>query len=314
MGRLWRDLLQLRSEYQRLSAAEATEEEDASLEIARSARDFSQRTKSVVDDKLAFSATLMRAGEVEAANRLLAEVEVDVLEEEAALFEKVNEVKATRALKRQRITRLRLARMVTVAMLGSLLMSASAIGITLASGADEDRPGAVAPRDLPNLANGGAVRAQADRDSSAAREVKIAGVKVRMSNAQLRAYSRLTNGTPESAEVHEFLLSLLPVEVQDMVVAAGTILTAEVPETNQPVIDIPKEIRKGKREWTSRQEEPPQEKPEPSPEPTDPSDEEPAEDPSPEPEPEPQPEPTPSPSDEEKDEGEQLPIIDDSLL
>src|SRR5687768_14689721 len=77
-----------------------------SLELAVSARRFSRRTQAVLDDKLSFSATLMRAGEVEAANRLLAEVGEEVLTEEVALLERVNEVKAARSVGgRDRVTR-----------------------------------------------------------------------------------------------------------------------------------------------------------------------------------------------------------------
>src|SRR5687768_10843965 len=108
------------------------EGEDASFRIAASARDFSRDTQAAVDDKLNFSATLMRAGEVDAANRLLQEFHDDVREKEVALIEQVNEVKASEAVRRAGMTRVRLARVLAVALVGSSLLSFSAAGMALA--------------------------------------------------------------------------------------------------------------------------------------------------------------------------------------
>src|SRR5688572_1081152 len=101
-------------------------------ELTVSARDFSKTTRKVVDEKLTFSATLLRAGEVHEANRILAEVEHDVRNEEAALLEKMNEVTAKRAVKRAHMTRMRLMRLLATAMVGAALLGVSAMGMAVA--------------------------------------------------------------------------------------------------------------------------------------------------------------------------------------
>ncbi|MBA2725376.1 MAG: hypothetical protein H0U53_05250, partial [Actinobacteria bacterium] len=53
--------------------AERAASEAARFEITRSATQFSRRSKEVVDGTINLSAVLMRAGEVDEANRLLAE-------------------------------------------------------------------------------------------------------------------------------------------------------------------------------------------------------------------------------------------------
>ena len=126
------DLTQLRREFRQLTTESVAEEEKAKYELTASARKFSRRTKNLVDDKMTFSATLMRAGEIDAANRLLEEVEQDVRVEEAALIEKMNEVKIARANKRERLTRVRLARLMAVSLAGSMLMGMSALGMAAA--------------------------------------------------------------------------------------------------------------------------------------------------------------------------------------
>ena len=126
------DLRELHQSVVELFDDDRTAEAEASFQITRSAQRFSKNTKEVVDDKLSFSATLMRAGEVQAANRLLAEVEHEVREEEAALIETVNEVKVAQSLRRERVTRLRLAKMLAVATIGSALLTFSAAGMAVA--------------------------------------------------------------------------------------------------------------------------------------------------------------------------------------
>src|SRR5688572_22772693 len=128
--RMARDLRDLyRGFVELLSVPEDSAE--ASYEIAKSARRFTTNAQAAVDDKLNFSATLMRAGEVEAANRLLKEFHDDVREEEVALIERVNEVKAAEAVRREGLTRTRLARLLAVAVVGSGLLSFSAAGMAL---------------------------------------------------------------------------------------------------------------------------------------------------------------------------------------
>ena len=84
--RIVADLREIQRNISDLEASRAEAEEMASLQLANSAQEFSRRTRAVVDDKLTFTAALMRAGEVHAASKLLAEVESDVREEEAALI------------------------------------------------------------------------------------------------------------------------------------------------------------------------------------------------------------------------------------
>lgn len=127
------ELTQLRREFRELTTESAAEEEKAKYELTASARKFSRDAKYLVDDKMTFSATLMRAGEVDAANRLLEEVEQDVRVEEVALIEKMNEVKMARASKRERMTRNRLARLMAVSLAGSMVMGFSALGMAAAS-------------------------------------------------------------------------------------------------------------------------------------------------------------------------------------
>ena len=128
IGRLRREMKELNREVEMA----ATEEERAAFELTRSTRDFTRRARAVADDKLAFSATLMRAGEVGAANRLLEDLERDVRVEEAALTEQVNEVKVATAARRANMTRLRLARTLAAAMLSAGLLAFSAAGMAVA--------------------------------------------------------------------------------------------------------------------------------------------------------------------------------------
>ncbi|MDQ3914385.1 MAG: hypothetical protein M3323_03500, partial [Actinomycetota bacterium] len=132
-----RDLREVTGTLKELVADDERHEEDDKLELAVSAQSFAQETREVVDDKLSFSATLMRAGEVSAAKRLLAEVQAEVRDNEVALIEQVNEVKVARAARRERITRMRLARSLAVAMLGAAVMAMSAAGMAFASFLDD---------------------------------------------------------------------------------------------------------------------------------------------------------------------------------
>ena len=129
MRRLRREILKLNHQ----CARAAKDEETASFELTRSARDFSRRTREISDNKLAFSATLVRAGEFEAANRLIADLEVDVRTEEAALAEQVNEVKVVSAIRREKMTRLRLARTLAAATLSAGILMVSVAGVAVAA-------------------------------------------------------------------------------------------------------------------------------------------------------------------------------------
>lgn len=181
----------------------------AGFELAVSARRFSRRTQTVVDDKLSFSAVLMRAGEVEAANRLLAEVEEEVLSEEAALIERVNEVKVARSIERDKITRGRLARTLAVAMLGSSLLAFSVAGAAVVGLFKDDQATHGSDPDAQRAAK---LAEASDRDRVlGTREVRVLdNVSLPMTDAQFRRFTKLTTGDIDERQLELFLLQLLP--------------------------------------------------------------------------------------------------------
>lgn len=65
----------------------AREDERAGFSLARGMRVFSRRARAALDDKLTFGATLMRAGEIDAAAQVIDEVERDVRAEGEVLLE-----------------------------------------------------------------------------------------------------------------------------------------------------------------------------------------------------------------------------------
>lgn len=177
----------------------------AGLELAVSARSFSRRTQAVVDDKLNFSAALMRAGEVEAANRMLAEVHQDVLTEEVALLERVNEVKVAQSMVPRPTTRARLARTLAVAMIGSSVLAFSAAGAMVAGFfRSEDQAVHGAEPDAIMAETGGRATV------SGLRHIKIANVPFTLTSEQFRRYTALTHGTIDEDGLELFLLEFLP--------------------------------------------------------------------------------------------------------
>lgn len=194
---MWIDRLSL-GRLRRECTAAAEEEETAGYELALSARRFSQHTQLQAEDRLAFSATLMRAGEAAAASRLIWEFERDVRADEAVLVQRVDEVKAARAAKRSKVTRLRLARLLATALLGATLLAGSAAGMTFASFISEaTKPegarlvmggeGAVPPGQLTGRLP--SERTKAERTKAERTKIeRIAGVRVAMSPRQYRAY------------------------------------------------------------------------------------------------------------------------------
>lgn len=188
------------------------------LELAVSAQRFSRRTTAVVDDKLSFSAALMRAGEVDAAQRLLAEVEEEVLIEEAALIERVNEVKVSRSMSHEHMTRGRLARTLAVAMLGSSLLAFSAAGMAVV-GLFRENDRAIHDSNARSDGGGGATLASHDgAGDRGARRQNIAGISVRMTPAQKKRYKELQkNGFADEDELERFLLELLPTPLADKI-------------------------------------------------------------------------------------------------
>ena len=248
------DLKELHQSVVELFDDDRSAEAEASLRIAKSAQQFTKNTKEVVDDKLSFSATLMRAGEVQAANRLLAEVEHEVREEEAALIETVNEVKVAQSMRRERMTRLRLARLLAVATLGSALLTFSAAGMAVA-GFFRDRAESVSrPNDMKA---GGILRAMskdvngAKADRQSMRRLRIGDVNLLLTKSQFKTLKELTGGGDINADGLEELLSALPAPLADRIEEAIVVAEAEVAttqtETEAVIASADRVIAKKKR-------------------------------------------------------------------
>jgi hypothetical protein len=249
LQRLRRDLKELRRVFSDLTAAPGPEEEAAGYRLVASAHRFSRNTKAVVDDKLSFTATLMRAGEVEAANRLVAEVEQEVVAEEAALFETVNEVKVAQAIRKERMTRMRMARLLATALLGSSVLASSAVAAAF-TGMLDDRAAAekTARAALAQRASGeGTTTRGHAREQRGKRErrVRIAGVRVGLSPAEIRTYQLLTADGSHEAGL-EFLSKILPDEIVQKVRSAISTASQAVsaPAVDEvklvPVVETPK--------------------------------------------------------------------------
>lgn len=293
-----KDLREVTGTLKELVADDERHEEDAKLELAVSAQRFSQETREVVDDKLSFSATLMRAGEVAAANRLLAEVEAEVRDNEAALIEQVNEVKVARAARRERITRMRLARSLAVAMLGAAVMATSAAGMAFASFLeDRARAASVAERRHERTHDAGSDRIAAAGDAHRSgngriKRVHVRGVEAALTGQALAAFVELRNGDLEPSEV-EHLLSLLPQKLADTMREA--LSTVEVAEKTVKEA-VPAVIRPIAKKKTPKDERPADAAPK-----EDPADQKPPEDTTPDPHPTESPSGTEDPDDEPGD-------------
>jgi hypothetical protein len=273
------DFRDLRHSVRELMADQTEAEEAASNTIVTCASRFSRRSKRVVDDKLSFSATLMRAGEVDAANRLLNEVEREVRAEEAALIETVNEVKVAQSARRDRITRLRLARTLAAATLSAGILTVSAAGMAVA-GFLQDRAEATsaAPsaRALETYAVANAPRTT-DSPKPKMRVKRIAGVKVMLTAAEFRQLAVATRGSDIDEGNLESIISLLPgtlaQKVQDAIVAAsGTVQeTVGNVETVEETVLAQATTRKARRAarstnetTTAKKDQPKEPEPEPS--------------------------------------------------
>jgi len=245
--------------------------EDASFELAVSARRFSRNTQEVVDDKLNFSATLMRAGEVDAANRLLKEFHDEVREEEVALIERVNEVKAAEAVRKQGTTRVRLARVLAVAMVGSSLLSFSAAGMALASlvkdrAEEADSAQIAIQRAADDRVLGTRVAAAGRRNGL--RKVHFGRLKLMLSKSELATIRALAGGTVDESGLTD-IIGLLPdvlaEKVQDALVVAGDTVD-EVAEAVKvaDLSDLRAERRKARKAAAEAKAEEEQPTPEPS--------------------------------------------------
>ena len=247
--------------------------EDASFQIAASAQRFSRNTQEAVDDKLNFSATLMRAGEVEAANRLLKEFHDEVREEEVALIERVNEVKAAEAVRKEGMTRVRMARMLAVAMVGSSLLSFSAAGMALA-GLIKDRAEelgnaqAAVRRSAEDKVLGTRLAASSPRNDRL-RRVNIGRVKLMLSMSELRTLRELAGGSVDESGLAD-LIGLLPDQLAEkvqeaIVIASDTVEQATEEVKVAEVPDLRAERRKAARKAARAEAEA---DPEPTPEPS----------------------------------------------
>lgn len=241
-----------------LLSENTTEEQAASLEIAQSASRFSRRTRQVVDDKLTFSATLMRAGEVSAATRLLAEVEEEVRNEEIALIETVNEVKVAQAVRRGRITRLRLARSMAAAMLGACLLAFSAVGMAVAGALkDRERGETVAPlqiRDQRGRLQANAAAPLSGPTQDLMRRLQIGDVNLVLTQKQYRMLKELTGGSVDQqglTDVVGLLPSALAEKVQDVIDLAGDTLDTATDSTLEasPAPVVRKIVRSKKKAY-----------------------------------------------------------------
>jgi hypothetical protein len=229
------DFRDLRLSVRELMADQTEAEEAASNTIVTCASRFSRRSKRVVDDKLSFSATLMRAGEVDAANRLLNEVEREVRAEEAALIETVNEVKVAQTARRERITRLRLACTLAAATLGAGVLTVSAAGMAVA-GFLQDR--AEATRAAPSaraLETYEVASAPSTTDSPKpkmrVKRVHIGGVKLVLTAKEFRQLEAVTQGGDVDEGNLESLFSLLPRTLAQKVQYAIAAASGTVQET-----------------------------------------------------------------------------------
>ncbi|HET7483141.1 MAG TPA: hypothetical protein VFK89_09810 [Actinomycetota bacterium] len=227
---------------------ESEAEDRASYRLAVSAQKFSRQAKEVVDDKLSFSATLMRAGEVNAANRLLEEVEREVRDEEAALIETVNEVKVAESIRRQRSVRIRLARSLVAATLGSALLTFSAAGMAVA-GFFRDRA-VTEPR--PVVRAEGApqrVSQQAVAPDKQLRRLRIGDVHLMLTKSQFQRLKALTGGGSIDASGLSELLNVLPGPLADKLqeaIGAASTQAEEVTTTLESVASDVKELPKRK--------------------------------------------------------------------
>jgi hypothetical protein len=234
IGRLRRVLDELNSQRDRA----VSDEEIAGFELARSARTFSQRAREITDDKLAFSATLMRAGEVGAASRLIDDLERDVQKQQAELVQQAEVVRKAAARRRTKVTRLRLARTLAAALISAGLLTFSVAGIGLASFLSDMRHGPETPGQPGSrtaLSGGGTSEARALRN------VQLPdGTRVSLTRTQFRAFKSLseTRGLAP-AELEQLLLELVGPRLASRLADAIAGITAQgVEDLNSAAGDV----------------------------------------------------------------------------
>lgn len=204
-----------------LREARRTEDEVARLELTRRAHVFTKRSRKVVDETMNLSAVLMRAGEVDEATRLLAEVDREVETEKAALLESVNEVRSREVVTRHKMSRLRMAKMLLTAVLGASLMMFSAFGFALAK--------FLAPAPAQGAQNRVMTTHDAPKGERSAlnniKHIHFAGMKIALTPEQMAEYERLTASGAGDDELQEFLRKVLSSDLAKQIVAAAAPVT-----------------------------------------------------------------------------------------
>ena len=241
--RFMTDLGDLRRGVVALFEEDAEAADRASYRLAVSAQKFSRQTKEVVDDKLSFSATLMRAGEVSAANRLLEEFERDVRNEEAALIETVNEVKVAESLRRQRTVRVRLARSLAAATLGSALLTFSAAGMAVA-GFFRERAVTNSRPALQAAEAGAPTSPNIKVDRQNLRRLRIGDVHFMLTKSQFLKLRELTGGGSIDETGLRDLLNSLPPTLADRLSEAIGVASAEVEDVTTTLETVAAETMK----------------------------------------------------------------------
>lgn len=247
MRRLRRELDELNQACERAASVEET----ASFELTRSARAFSRRAREVTDDKLAFSATLMRAGEVNAANRMIEDLELDVRAGEAALTERVNEVKVAAATRRATMTRLRLARTLAAAMLSAGLLSLSAAGMAVASFVTDLNDSGAEATARPSSSGIASTTVESAFAGYENRSIRLPdGTRLKLSREQFRALKALTaNPDLSRNELERLLIELVGPEIAGELADA---LAGVSFETSQASEEISHHLRAAPKELESK--------------------------------------------------------------
>ncbi|MEA2460456.1 MAG: hypothetical protein QOH90_633 [Actinomycetota bacterium] len=268
------ELRQLRRALRELKKADAAAEESARFELTQSTRHFSRKAQETLESTMALSAMLIRAGEVDEAHMLIDQVEREVREEEAALRETMNEVQVDRHERQQKIAKLKLTRLFAGLITGASLMVLSIGGIAVAS--------MFLHRNDPSPAHRARVAAE-HRQIHNRKQVKIAGVSVKLTAHQLATYKHLSAGSSvASSEMRDLLTAVLPQVPVSMVNRVQTAIVAavgpvEVPAAVQQLTTAADKVVKLPKHRKARQEPSPEPSPsddqEPSPSPSSSSDE-----------------------------------------
>jgi uncharacterized membrane protein YgcG len=238
------ELRQLQRALRDLRRADAAAEESARFELTQSTRQFSRKAQEVLEDTMALSATLIRAGEVDEANLLIAEVEREVRDEEATLKKTMDEVEVERSERRRKIARLKLARLAAALVAGISLMAVSLAGIAVASMFTHHQSTEARTTSSTHSGSAGSSTTQPRQ------RVKIAGVVVTLTAHQLRTYQSINNGSAvQNSEVRQLLTAVLPQvpvamvdRVQTAIVSAAGSVTVVVPPVVQQLTDAAQQI------------------------------------------------------------------------